>query len=124
MPPVLSLHEDRLGHRAVPLERSHLRGGDGPLPDFPGDGAFGFGGCGERHEAPALDHGEAGAEHRHILHDVRGENDDAVLRQLREEPVEAQALLGVQPRRGLIHNDEPEVPGDGLGQPQPLAHAA
>ena len=45
-------------------------------------------------------------------------------RQLGEQVVEAQALLGIEPGGGLVDDDEPRIAGDRLGDAEPLAHAA
>ncbi len=99
------------GSRSAPrCSSSSSGGGHRPLEDRPLDRARGpRAGVVCDHEPPAPDHGEARAEHRHVLHDVRGEEHDPVAGQLGEEPVEAEPLLGIEAGGRLVHDDEPRV---------------
>src|SRR6185295_11525900 len=63
-------------------------------------------------------------EHSDVLDDVRREDDDAILRELGEQMVEAEALLGIEARRGLVDDDEPRIPRNRLRDAEALAHAA
>ena len=54
-----------------------------------------------------------------------GRNEDRpVAAQPAEDPPEPDPLLGVQPDRGLVHNEELRVGEDGLGDPEPTHHAS
>ena len=76
-------------------------------------------------DEPALaDDREPGAEHGHVLDDVGREQDDPLLGQLGEQPVEPQPLLGVEAGGGLVDDDQPGIAGDGLRDSQPLPHAS
>ena len=80
--------------------------------------------CVRASEPAAADHGEARAQHRDVLDDVRREQHDAVLGELGEQVVEAQPLLGVEPGGRLVDDDEARIAGDRLRDAEPLAHAA
>jgi hypothetical protein len=64
------------------------------------------------------------AQLRDVLHDVRGEDDDAVLADLAQQVEEAHALGRVEPRGGLVDDDELRVAEQRDGDAEALAHAA
>ncbi len=53
-----------------------------------------------------------------------GEEHRAVLGQFREEPVEADPLLGIEAGGGLVDNDQLRIAGERLRDPEPLLHTA
>ncbi len=59
----------------------------------------------------------------HVLDDVSRQENDPVGGQLREQAVESQAFLGIEPGGGLVDDDQSRVAGDCLGDSQPLAHS-
>jgi hypothetical protein len=77
-----------------------------------------------RDEATVLDHGEARAEDRDVLDDVRRQQHDAPLGELREDVVETQPFLGIESRRRFVDDDQPRIAGDRLRDPEALAHPA
>ncbi len=121
---VLTFDEVRLRDATLGiLEQSVVRlGGDGPLVDRPLDGTACQAGRRVGDEPTIANHGKPRAEHRHVLDDMGGQHHDPILGQLGEQPVESQALLGIEPGRRLVDDDQPRIAGDGLGDPQPLAH--
>ena len=76
-------------------------------------------------EHPAqVNDGHAAAQVHDVLHDVGGENHDHLLADLGQQVVEAVALAGIEPGRGLVHNQQLGVADQGLGDAEALAHAA
>ena len=59
-----------------------------------------------------------------IRYDMRGEQHDPVLPDLRDQVAEADPLLRVQARRRLIHDEHLRVVEERLRDPEPLLHAA
>ena len=56
--------------------------------------------------------------------DVRGEDDDAFSRQIREQVAEADALFGVEPDGGFIDDEQLRVVEQRLGDADALLHPA
>ena len=61
---------------------------------------------------------------RHVLDDVRGEDDDAVLAELAEQVEEAHALGRIEAGRGLVDDDQLRVAEQRDGDAEALPHAA
>jgi hypothetical protein len=59
-----------------------------------------------------------------VGHDVRGQNDDHLLSDVRQQVVKAHPLLGIQPRRRLVDDDEPGIAKQRLRDAEPLLHPA
>ncbi len=111
-------------HRCGSASRtSYSRRGDGRLEDCAVNGLKRLLGRGIGDQTPIADDRESGTELSHVLDDVGREQDDPLFGQLREQAVESQPLLGIEAGGGLVHDDQPRVAGDGLGDAQPLAHA-
>ena len=121
---VAALDEDRLRDPVLAVDRGEILLLHGALVDLAREAAPGLGGGRVRHEAAIVHDRDAGAEHRDVIHDVRGEQDGAVLGEFREQAVETEPLLRVQARRGLVDDQEPGVARQRLRDPQPLPHAA
>jgi len=83
-----------------------------------------LGGSRQRDDASRADHREAGAEDRDVLDDVGREDDDPVGRELGEQPVEPEPLLGIETGGRLVDDDQPRVSRDRLGETEALAHAS
>ena len=110
----VSLRDATLGFPEQPIVRL---GRDLPLVDRPLDSTAGQVGCRLGDQAAIPDHGEAGAKRGHILDDMSGQDDDPILGELRKQPVEPQAFLGIEPGRRLVDDDQPRIAGDRLGDP-------
>src|SRR5271156_3812576 len=65
-----------------------------------------------------------GAKFANVIHDVRGEDHRHVTSDGAEQIEKAVRLGGVQFRCGLVHNDQPRICEQRLGDPIPLLHAA
>ena len=70
-----------------------------------------------------IDDRHAGAQLAHVLDDVRGEKDDAVLPDLAEQVEEPHALGGVEPGRRLVHDQQLGVAEQRHGDAKALPHA-
>src|SRR6266571_678189 len=71
-----------------------------------------------------MNDGHVGAEIHHILDDVRREDDDYLLADLRKQIVEAVALAGIEAGSRLIHNEQLRTAQQSLRDPETLPHAA
>src|SRR5690349_2258921 len=114
----------RRDHRQALL---HLLDGlawDGALPHLAPDRLDVRGRRARQDQPPLADHREARAKVGHVIHDVRGEDHDGLAADAREEVVEPHALLGIQARGGLVHDDEERVADQRLRDAETLAHAA
>ena len=68
-----------------------------------------------------MEHQQAGANRLHVLNDVGGQEHQPALRRPGEEVAEVDALLRIQPHRGLVQDQEGRVAQQGLGDANPLA---
>ena len=66
----------------------------------------------------------AGTELADVLHDVRGEHHDHSLADLAEQIMEAVPLFRIEPRRGLIDDDQSRISEERLRDAEPPTHAA
>ena len=73
---------------------------------------------------PMMDHHKLVAHRLHILDDVGGEQHQPLLCRPGEQVAEMDALLRVQPHRGLVEDQEGRAAQQGLGDAQALALAA
>ena len=87
------------------------------LGDQGGGGAF-------LDDAAVADDRHGRAQVRHVLDDVGRQDHHHVLADLGQQVEEAVALLRVQARGGLIDDDQARIADQGLGDAEPLAHAA
>ena len=71
-----------------------------------------------------MDDGHVRAQLPNVLDDVGGEDDDAVLTDLRQEVVEAVPFPWVEARGRLVHDDEARIPDERLGDAEALLHPA
>ena len=76
------------------------------------------------HDASGRDDRHPLAQIRHVVDDVRGEDDDDVLADLGEQVQEAVALFRIQTGGRLIDDDQRGVADQRLRDAEPLAHAA
>ena len=97
---------------------------DGLLPDAAPHAVHQIPRLAARRDAAPVHDRHVRTEVGDVLHDVRREDHDHVLPDLGEEVVEAVALLGVQARRRLVHDDEPGVAEQRLRDAEALAHPA
>ena len=72
---------------------------------------------------PFVNDGHPGAQLTHILDNVSGKEDDAVLAQLGEQVQESHALSRIEPRRGFVHNQQLRMAKQRHGHAKALAHA-
>ena len=79
--------------------------------------------AGQQH-ASLVDDRHVRAQVAHVGDDVRGQDDDDVLADVREQVVEAHALLGVEAGGRLVDDDELRVAEQRLRDAEALAHAA
>jgi hypothetical protein len=79
---------------------------------------------GKGHESPPSNDGDLSRDGLDVRHDMRRENHDSPVRNLRQEIAEPDALLGIEPHGGLIDDDEPGISEESLGDPDPLPHPA
>jgi hypothetical protein len=75
-------------------------------------------------QPPARDERDARGRGFHVGDDVRGEDDDALAGQIREQVAEADALFGIEPGRGLVDDQELRIVEERLRDADALAHAA
>ena len=61
---------------------------------------------------------------RHVVHDMRRENDGDVFADLGEQAKEAIAFFRIESGGRLVHDDETRVADERLCDPKPLSHAA
>ncbi len=122
--PVAPLHQQRLGHGALGAQAREVGHIDDAFIDVTTDRGARLSRCRDGQQAPFANDREARAQHGDVLDDVRGEQHDAVHRQLGEQLIEPQPLLRVQAGGGFVHYNEARVPGDRLRDAQSLAHAA
>src|SRR5690348_9843270 len=73
-------------------------------------------------DSAAIDDGDMRAELAHVVHDVRRENDEAVLSQLGEEIEKTHTLLRIESRRWLVDDDEPWIAEERDGDAEALTH--
>src|SRR5690554_5388339 len=66
----------------------------------------------------------ARAQLGHILHDVSGENDDAVFPNLAQEIQEPHTFGGVESRGRLVDDEQFRISKEGDCDPESLSHAA
>ena len=64
-------------------------------------------GTGEEHLAQ-VDDGHVAAQFHHVLDDVRGQDHDDVVADLREQVVEAVPFAGIEAGRGLVDDQQAE----------------
>ena len=77
-----------------------------------------------RDEAALADHGDLRSDGLDVGDDVRREDHDAALADLREQVAETHALLRVEADRRLVDDDELRIAEERLGDAEALAHAA
>ena len=77
--------------------------------------------CAGEQDAPVVDDHDAVAHRLHILDDVRGEQNQTVLRRAGKQVAEVDALLRVQTDRGLVENQQRRIAQKRLRNAYPLA---
>ncbi|WP_419933679.1 hypothetical protein [Candidatus Palauibacter sp.] len=115
---VAALDEDCLRDAVVAVDRGQVLLRDGALVDRAREAVPGSGGGRVGDEAAAGHDRDAGTEHRDVIHDVRGEEDGAVLGEFREVGVEAEVLRQVAqlpPDPAGVGDDVLAVEVDGAG---------
>src|SRR5688500_15269401 len=73
---------------------------------------------------PSVDDRHSCAELGDVVHDVRRQDDDAVLTELREQVQEADALCWIETGSGLVDDEEPRIADHGDGDTESLTHSA
>ena len=106
------------------LERGDLVLVHHPPPDPPAQRVHRAQRLGLQQDAAAVDDGHARAQLTDVLHDVRGQDDDAVLAQLAEQVEEAHALGRIQAGGGLVHDQQARIAQQRHRHAETLAHAA
>ncbi|MEV4752912.1 hypothetical protein AB0K21_41755 [Streptosporangium sp. NPDC049248] len=76
------------------------------------------------HQASLGQYREVAAGLGHVLDDVRAEQDRALARELGEQGAEADPLLGVPAAGRFVHDQQPGVGEQCLGDAGPAQHAA
>ena len=108
----------------LPLQRGQLLLRDHAAPDAPAEVRHRAQRLGLEQDPPPVDDRHAGAQLAHVLDDVRGEKDDAVLAELGEQVEEPHALGRVEAGRRLVHDHQLRVAEEGDGDAEALLHAA
>ena len=107
-----------LAHRAQLVARHD------PFPDLALHRPQHLLGRGAPDESPARDEPDASGGRLHVRNDVRGENHDALAREIPQEIAEPHPFFRIEPAGGLVHDQQARIVEQRLGDSDPLPHPA
>ncbi len=92
-------------------------------PHVAGGGIRQLGGAAAEEDPPLGQYRDIAAGLPDVFHDMSGQDHRPVRRQVDQEIAEADALFGVQARRGLVHDEDPGIVDQRLGDPHAPLHS-
>ena len=124
-PHLNSIHApDRAADQELLFERRQLLAGGHPFPHRAFHLPEQLLRVGADFQMPLVDDGDIRGGRFHVRDDVRGEDDNPLAGQIREQIAEAHPLLGVQPHGRLVHDQQLRIVEQRLGDAHALAHSA